>query len=62
MQLKLPSRTVVGFITLLFFAALVTIDLALSSPIDPYLAPYPTALGSGQIPSGAHCTDISGLD
>ena len=59
---KLPSRTFVGFICLLFLAALVTIDLAQSRPIDPYQAPYPTALGSGQIPSGAHCTDISGLD
>ncbi|MFM1896796.1 MAG: hypothetical protein RLZZ385_1870 [Pseudomonadota bacterium] len=37
------------------------VDLLRSAPIDPYLAPWPVALGSGQVPEGAHCTNVSAL-
>ena len=56
-----PGRAVAGTVLLVTLLVLVASDLFISSPIDPYLVPWPTALGSGAAPSGALCTDISGL-
>ena len=56
-----PGRLVAGCLLLGSLLLLISMDLLVSSPIDPYLAPWPTALGSGSAPSGALCTDLSGL-
>ena len=61
-QRKLPERPTAGLLTLAGVTLFVVMDLISAEPIDPYQAPYPTALGSGQIPSGAHCTNISAVD
>jgi hypothetical protein len=37
---------------------LLWIDNRNAEPINPFAAPWPTALGSGELPSGAHCTDL----
>ena len=58
----LLGRSATGRLTLLVIVTLVVIDLVIAAPIDPYQAPYPTALGSGQVPSGAHCTNVSALE
>jgi hypothetical protein len=52
----LPGRTTVGTLTLTLLIMATAADLVYSIPIDPYQAPAPAALGSGQAPSGAHCT------
>ncbi|MCB1670908.1 MAG: hypothetical protein KDI29_07295 [Pseudomonadales bacterium] len=59
---KLPRRPTASLLVLLGLFLFVLVDLFAAEPIDPYLAPYPTALGSGQVPSGAHCTNVSGID
>ena len=59
---KLPSRPTASLLALLGIILFVVVDLISAAPIDPYQAPYPTALGSGQIPSGAHCTNVSAVD
>jgi hypothetical protein len=59
---KLPGRPAAGTLVLTALFLFVIVDLLIAEPIDPYQAPYPTALGSGQIPSGAHCTNVSGID
>ncbi|HSG20657.1 MAG TPA: hypothetical protein VLA31_07800 [Burkholderiaceae bacterium] len=58
---RLPGRPTVGTLALLLMLVFTALDLLAADPIDPYQAPYPTALGSGQVPSGGHCTDISAL-
>ena len=55
---KLPSRPLVGTLVLVFLAALLLVDSAGSRPINPFTAPPPVALGSGQAPEGAHCTNF----
>ncbi|MEZ5492528.1 MAG: hypothetical protein R3F50_19785 [Gammaproteobacteria bacterium] len=59
---RLPQRPTTGMLAMLFILLFVIMDLILAEPIDPYQAPYPTALGSGQVPSGAHCTNVSGIE
>lgn len=59
---KLPQRPTAGRLVVLGMLLFVVFDLISAEPIDPYLAPYPTALGSGQVPSGAHCTNVSGIE
>lgn|GEM_PF-326112 len=59
---KLPGRPTSGLLALIGVFLFVVMDLINAQPIDPYQAPYPTALGSGQIPSGAHCTNVSAVD
>ena len=59
---QLPGRPTTGLLALLGILLFVVMDLISAEPIDPYLAPYPTALGSGQVPSGAHCTNVSAVD
>ncbi len=59
---RLPRRPTAGMLAVLGILIFVAVDLLTAAPIDPYQAPYPTALGSGQIPSGAHCTNVSGIE
>lgn len=56
---QLPDRPLTGLLALAGILLFVVMDLIAADPIDPYLAPYPTALGSGQVPSGAHCTNVT---
>jgi hypothetical protein len=51
-----PGRTLVAVTVVSLILALVIADLSRSGGIDPFSAPPPLALGSGQAPSGAHCT------
>lgn len=53
-----PARTATALIALAALAALVAMDIVRSGTVDPFDAPVPIALGSGQAPSGAHCTDL----
>lgn len=59
---RLPGRPATSLLALLGILLFVAMDLISAEPIDPYQAPYPTALGSGQVPSGAHCTNVSAVD
>lgn len=51
-----PGRIATGLLTLALIGLLLLLDAAQSLPINPHAAPPPVALGSGQPPSGAHCT------
>jgi hypothetical protein len=53
---QLPGRPVVGMLALGFILVLLVVDNAESTPINPFNAPPVVALGSGEAPSGAHCT------
>ncbi|MDP1930739.1 MAG: hypothetical protein Q8L60_04720 [Gammaproteobacteria bacterium] len=52
----LPGRPLVGTLAIVFIVGLVVIDTVQSAPINPFAAPPPVALGSGEAPTGAHCT------
>ncbi len=52
----LPGRPLVGTLALAFILVLLVVDNAESTPINPFNAPPLIALGSGEAPSGAHCT------
>lgn len=54
----LPNRLMVAFGTLLALVAFIFADMAGSPPIDPFQSPAPVALGSGQAPGGAHCSQL----
>jgi len=54
----LPTRTSVSTATAILLVLLLWIDTRDAEPINPFAAPWPTALGSGEVPSGAHCTDL----
>ncbi|MCP5329949.1 MAG: hypothetical protein H7A05_01195 [Pseudomonadales bacterium] len=56
MKNTLPSRPRVAHLTLALLAIILLVDHAQSRPINPYQAPAPVALGSGQAPTAAHCT------
>ncbi|MDO8273731.1 MAG: hypothetical protein Q7U82_17695 [Gammaproteobacteria bacterium] len=56
LQGQLPGRPVVGMLALGFILVLLIVDNADSTPINPFNAPPLIAVGSGQAPSGAHCT------
>lgn len=56
LQGQLPGRPVVGMLALGFILVLLMVDNAESTPINPFNAPPLIAVGSGQAPSGAHCT------
>lgn len=56
LQDQLPGRPVVGMLALGFILLLLVVDNAESTPINPFNAPPVIALGSGEAPSGAHCT------
>lgn len=51
-----PGRTATGLLTLMLIGLLLILDGRQSTPINPHTAPPPAALGSGQLPAGAHCT------
>lgn len=51
-----PGRTATGLLTLILIGLLLILDARQSTPINPHAAPPPVALGSGQTPGGAHCT------
>jgi hypothetical protein len=51
-----PSRSLVGLATLALVGVIVSLDLLRTDPIDPFSVPPPAALGSGQAPTGAHCS------
>lgn len=55
-----PGRLAVGGLSLGLIALFVVIDLGMSEPIDPFKSPPPAALGSGQAPTGAHCSAGAG--
>ena len=55
-QGQLPGRPVVGMLALGLILVLLVVDDAESTPINPFNAPPVIALGSGEAPSGAHCT------
>lgn len=50
------ARPRIGLMALALLAALVALDLARSGAPDLFTSPPALALGSGQAPSGAHCT------
>jgi hypothetical protein len=54
--LSRPGRTSAGLLTLTLIGLLLLLHSQQSTPINPHAAPPPVALGSGQQPSGAHCT------
>lgn len=53
---RFPGRTLVALTTMLVVLLLAAFDLQASGGIDPFNAPSPIALGSGQAPGGAHCS------
>ncbi len=53
-----PSRVTVGFLALAAIAGLLALDAAQSEPVDLFGAPPAVALGSGETPTGAHCTGM----
>lgn len=53
---NLPGRPLVGTLAITFIVILLVIDTVQSAPINPFAAPPPVALGSGEAPEGAHCT------
>lgn len=55
---RFPSRSVVALAAIAIILLLAGLDLKATGGIDPFDAPPPVALGSGQAPGGAHCTDI----
>jgi len=54
----MPTRTRVSTTAAILLVLLLWIDSRDADPINPFAAPWPTALGSGEVPSGAHCTDL----
>ena len=54
----LPTRTRVSTATAIMLLLLLWIDSRNAEPINPFAAPWPTALGSGEVPTGAHCTNL----
>ncbi|MBK5934607.1 hypothetical protein C8N32_13116 [Rhodovulum imhoffii] len=54
------TRRPVAIALVLAVLALLAFDLATSAPLNPYNAPPPIALGSGQASTGAHCGDLPG--
>lgn len=50
------ARPLVALAVIGLVAGLTALDLVTAAPPDPFDAPPPVALGSGQAPGGAHCT------
>jgi uncharacterized membrane protein YedE/YeeE len=57
-DLVLPARSRISTTAAIMLVLLLWIDNRNAEPINPFAAPWPTALGSGEAPSGAHCTDL----
>ncbi|MDP2283589.1 MAG: YeeE/YedE thiosulfate transporter family protein, partial [Pseudohongiella sp.] len=58
LALVLPDRAKVSSVAAIALILLLWLDNYMADPINPFAAPWPTALGSGEVPSGAHCTDL----
>lgn len=58
-QVHRPGRLAVSGLSLGLIALFVIADLAMTE-LDPFESPPPVALGSGQAPSGAHCSAGTG--
>lgn len=56
------TRKLTANLTLIILASLLWLDLVNSQPLDPFRAPLPLALGSGQAGSGAHCAALPTAD
>lgn len=56
MTLSALSRVAVGGLALAMLCGILALDLVRSGAPDLFTAPPALALGSGQAPSGAHCT------
>jgi len=50
------TRPFVGLSALALIVAILTLDLARAGAPDLFAAPPTLAFGSGQAPTGAHCT------
>jgi hypothetical protein len=50
------ARPLVGLMALALLGGILALDLARAGAPDLFTAPPAFALGSGQAPSGAHCT------
>ncbi|MGY6705806.1 hypothetical protein [Roseinatronobacter sp.] len=50
------SRPAVGWLALGLVLGILALDLSRSGAPDLFAAPAPFALGSGEAPTGAHCT------
>lgn len=53
---QLPGRSATGLVSLVLVLLLLWVDARQAVPVNPHAAPAPVALGSGQAPEGAHCT------
>ncbi len=49
------SRRPVAVAVALLLLGVLALDTGVSAPLNPFAAPPPVALGSGQAASGAHC-------
>ncbi|NBB98472.1 MAG: hypothetical protein GVY34_09945 [Alphaproteobacteria bacterium] len=56
MSLPTLSRVSVGVLALGLVTVILALDLSRSGAPDLFTAPPALALGSGQAPTGAHCT------
>jgi hypothetical protein len=54
----LPTRTRVSTTAAIMLVLLLWIDSRNAEPINPFAVPWPTALGSGEVPERAHCTNL----
>ncbi|TCO70615.1 hypothetical protein [Rhodovulum euryhalinum] len=54
------TRKPVVIVLLAALGGVLVLDLATSSPLDPFTAPPLLALGSGQASGGAHCASLPG--
>lgn len=52
------TRRAVGLAALALLGALIAVDLAGGARLDPFVAPAPIALGSGQAVGGSHCSAL----
>lgn len=52
------TRPASAMCTMALVVLLMLVDTRVALPINPFAAPPPAALGSGQAPAGAHCTDL----
>lgn len=56
MSLRALPRVSVGLLTLGLVTVILALDLTMTGAPDLFDAPPAVALGSGQAPTGAHCT------
>lgn len=54
----MPSRLLCAAAVLLWVVVLLAMDAAGFAAPNPFAAPAPLAWGSGEAPTGAHCTGL----